>query len=155
MAAFHASGLISGLLLGDAASIRFDITNVMRSVSDQSIGTSRTSPSPSSLVARYACTRRCSSGFRVQAGSVNRRSPRAEATVDVPTAIRPNSAASVPSRAATCRGLRARPAAKRRPLRPGSSRWVRPADAWVSNWSSGPAASGAVTAHHPAAGSPV
>jgi len=52
IAAFHATGLSSGLLLGETASIRFVTANPTRSASDDSSGASRTSPSAHAPVAR-------------------------------------------------------------------------------------------------------
>ena len=101
MSAFQAAGLISGLLLGAAASTRFRTMNPARSASRHPSSASASSDSAAVAPARYSCTIRRRNGFCVHAGSVNRRSRGAGATADRPAVIRPTSVPSAAARRAT------------------------------------------------------
>jgi hypothetical protein len=104
MTAFADAGFTSGTLLGDSASARLSVRKRILLSSRQSSAASATSSSVVRPAARYACTMRRSSRFPVQAGSANRRSRLGGATTEVPTAIRPNSAARPPARLPTVSG---------------------------------------------------
>src|ERR1700754_1609051 len=82
---------------------------------------------------------RLSNGLPSQAGSANRPSPFAGASVDRPVAIAPSSLPSVARREATVRGWRARLRANRGHDRFGAIRSARPNTGLVNSRSSGTA----------------
>jgi hypothetical protein len=140
-----AAGLSSGLLLGEAAAIRFIRTNRSRSLSRQSRSALARRPSAAWPPARYACMARLSSGFWLQAGSANRRSRRSGAIGDRPRAIRASSAPRLAAWPATCCGRLARPTASRRVAPSGRKRRNTPRAPSASSRSSAPARSPAAS----------
>ena len=92
-----AAGFPSQKLVGATALVSRATANCALSGSVPDFSASSTSRSIDSVNARYACPIRWYTGFSVQVGSVNRRSPLAGATEEEPRETRRSSRASRPA----------------------------------------------------------